>query len=1044
MEVETMAMEPFQNLYKVDLRGGTAPVVPLKQIYFGDENAQRVGAVVFNGLQPVSLSGTCSGTAILRDGTTVPLTGHISGNTAYVDLVEECYAVEGIIRVFVKIVTGSIKATLLTAVGTVAITETDIVIDPDDTIIPSVAALIAEIQDAVASIPADYSALLAAIAPNYSDLTFPVAAGTYCWYSGTLYRAKQDISTSESWTAAHWEAAVIGNDLAGKAGKADFEQLKAGFNAALCPLSFSPTITKGEFISPTTGIKGSNAKNARIGLWNGYSYRIAVLLDSAVYEYRVHYFSAAGNITDGTGYLGCSDYASGLQYIPSQAILFGLTFRRVDKADLTDADVTAISAALSAYAATDTSLSNRGLAADAKTTGDRIHGIEDSAAYGGATEKTVSLNGGIVYGNFGINTGMSYTSAAYRRSANPIPIPEGAASVTVKATGSYEVWIGKFSATPSFENETSNSSIYLGGIGKSTTSIMFVPEAGVYYYLSYSSDSSDTSLIPKITWQNALDAKLVDVSASLASNATGVEQLQIGFDAALCPASWSPSITIGQYINSVSGATCTNAKNARTTYLNPGYPQKTGIRMNNSAYRFRVHYYSAGDTPNTDNYVGTSPTIDAGVIYLPSEAVKFGITFVRVDLADMTSADVTAIQAALSIYRPTDTALTAEGKSADAKATGDRIHGIEDSAAYGGETEKLITLSGGIVYGNFGINTGMSYTSAAYRRSANPIPIPEGAVSVTVKTTGTYDVWVSKFSATPSFENEANNSSIYLGGVGKSTNRVTFTPESGVYYYVSYSSSSSATNLIPKITWNNALDEKITELSASQSTALSMFTSIGVCGASWDSGYIYPYGQSSPIEKSELSWGANVARRNGIPTYGCYAYHGVYTKTWLENANCLAALLAADPHQLYVINLLGNDSTHGTEYLGSIADITSYESYEDYADSYYGNYGRIIEQIEAHAPNALIILIGGAYAGSSANRRAYLAAMQEIASYYNLPAINWYDDPWYGTNNPDFAIGISGDHPTAPLLAGMGQCFERLFADCYLKYPNYFNKFAGS
>lgn len=55
-----------------------------------------------------------------------------------------------------------------------------------------------------------------ATAPEYSDLVFPVAAGQFCWYNGALYRAIADIPASESWTAAHWETAVIGNDLAAR------------------------------------------------------------------------------------------------------------------------------------------------------------------------------------------------------------------------------------------------------------------------------------------------------------------------------------------------------------------------------------------------------------------------------------------------------------------------------------------------------------------------------------------------------------------------------------------------------------------------------------------------------------------------------------------------------------------------------------------------------------------------------------------------------------------------------------------------------------
>ena len=53
-----------------------------------------------------------------------------------------------------------------------------------------------------------------AIAPAYSDLTFPVSAGQWCWYNGTLYAANQDISTSESWTSAHWTTVTVGGEVA--------------------------------------------------------------------------------------------------------------------------------------------------------------------------------------------------------------------------------------------------------------------------------------------------------------------------------------------------------------------------------------------------------------------------------------------------------------------------------------------------------------------------------------------------------------------------------------------------------------------------------------------------------------------------------------------------------------------------------------------------------------------------------------------------------------------------------------------------------------
>ena len=47
------------------------------------------------------------------------------------------------------------------------------------------------------------------ITKDYANLTFPVAEGTYCYHSGLLYYAKQDIQTSEAWTAAHWQQTTV-------------------------------------------------------------------------------------------------------------------------------------------------------------------------------------------------------------------------------------------------------------------------------------------------------------------------------------------------------------------------------------------------------------------------------------------------------------------------------------------------------------------------------------------------------------------------------------------------------------------------------------------------------------------------------------------------------------------------------------------------------------------------------------------------------------------------------------------------------------------
>lgn len=205
-------MVQFQNIHKVDLNAGAAPVIPLRQLHYGDVNADRVGAMVYADGEPVTLIGVCSGTAIRADGSTVPITdGVIEENLAYVELPAECYAIEGPIQVFVVLTEAESVTTLLAAMGTVKMTETGTVIDPGD-VLPSVNALITAILEAVASIPADYSALLASIAPTFSPTkSGGYNAGDYVWYSGTLYQFTAD--HTGSWTGTDATSSTVAAGL---------------------------------------------------------------------------------------------------------------------------------------------------------------------------------------------------------------------------------------------------------------------------------------------------------------------------------------------------------------------------------------------------------------------------------------------------------------------------------------------------------------------------------------------------------------------------------------------------------------------------------------------------------------------------------------------------------------------------------------------------------------------------------------------------------------------------------------------------------------
>ena len=130
-----------------------------KTIGEGDILANRFGVRVLRDGTEVDLTGaTCNGYFIRGDGATVVIAGTVSGSTAYVDLPEQCYAYEGQFALAIKVTGEGVTGTLRIVDGVVSNTMTDAAVDPGQ-IIPSIEELIALIEEAMASIPSDYSEL---------------------------------------------------------------------------------------------------------------------------------------------------------------------------------------------------------------------------------------------------------------------------------------------------------------------------------------------------------------------------------------------------------------------------------------------------------------------------------------------------------------------------------------------------------------------------------------------------------------------------------------------------------------------------------------------------------------------------------------------------------------------------------------------------------------------------------------------------------------------------------------------------------------------
>lgn len=65
----------------------------------------------------------------------------------------------------------------------------------------------------MATLPTEYGNIEGSIAQPYSSSNTYPNIGKYVWHNGILYKNIVPITTAESWTAAHWTEAVIGDDV---------------------------------------------------------------------------------------------------------------------------------------------------------------------------------------------------------------------------------------------------------------------------------------------------------------------------------------------------------------------------------------------------------------------------------------------------------------------------------------------------------------------------------------------------------------------------------------------------------------------------------------------------------------------------------------------------------------------------------------------------------------------------------------------------------------------------------------------------------------
>lgn len=209
--------------------------------------------------------------------------------------------------------------------------------------------------------------------------------------------------------------------------------------------------------------------------------------------------------------------------------------------------------------------------------------------------------------------------------------------------------------------------------------------------------------------------------------------------------------------------------------------------------------------------------------------------------------------------------------------------------------------------------------------------------------------------------------------------------------------------------------------------SIAAFRRIGVVGDSFASGTVNVNGGQPSY--TALSWPQVMGRLVGAEVVN-YTKAGLSTRTWLTDSNGLTKLLADDPQGLYILALGINDDNLGSSYIGTAADV------DTGADTFYGNYGKIIKEIMAHAPGSKQILT--TLARQEPLKAQLDTAIKALAARFGIPCIVLEEDEFFTTGT----FPMSSGHPSVVAYSGMAEAMARLVGECMAADAAYFADYA--
>ena len=217
---------------------------------------------------------------------------------------------------------------------------------------------------------------------------------------------------------------------------------------------------------------------------------------------------------------------------------------------------------------------------------------------------------------------------------------------------------------------------------------------------------------------------------------------------------------------------------------------------------------------------------------------------------------------------------------------------------------------------------------------------------------------------------------------------------------------------------------------------VSLFETVGVVGDSFASGQVY-FSEGGNETNYNISWPAIMSRKFGIDVAN-YSRPGESTRSFIDSSGGkgLEKLLSEDAKKLYIVALGINDGYLREYPLGSLSDITSEPSSNP--NTFYGNYGRIVEEIMGHAPDAKMVLTTLPNLGYA----NYSDAIVEIAQHYGVPYADLRNDDYFSSSY--FGDTFTGSHPTAVGYSGMANAYAKAVEKTFETFTDYYKDFIGA